>query len=146
MKKTFLLLLFCISVFSFDEKITDKFQIEDSTKISAYGTFIYQEPRITNAGFIKSTSSNYYAENGPSGIVYYPKFSYVPGFKLGLETNYFENFGCNLDYTFIGSNSRKNIIGFSADLSTELLPIYFNGGGGAQNTQLLILRRRCRFV
>lgn len=76
---------------------------------SIYADFIYWQSRAANLDFVESNVLMDSAPVTSQGQVYYPSFSYMPGFKVGLAFDVgHDNWDINVDYTWLNGDGGKN--------------------------------------
>jgi hypothetical protein len=96
---------------------------------SVYADFIYWEARTNNLSFVQS-NVNYHNPDvtiSSQGQTYYPSFSYMPGFKVGLAVDLgHDNWDLTADYTWLNGTGGKNSVEMSYTDSTlkETRPIF----------------------
>jgi hypothetical protein len=78
---------------------------------SIYADFIYWQARAANLDFVESNVDVGVAPVTSQGQVYYPSFSYMPGFKVGLAFDVgHDNWDINAEYTWLNGDGGKNSV------------------------------------
>lgn len=102
------------------------FAAEQGLGFSIYADFIYWEARQPNLAFAATGSFtvNPDADNVlPQGEVYFPKFQYKPGFKVGLSIDIgHDNWDLDANYTWLNGSGEKNSVAQDAGVHT-LIPL-----------------------
>lgn len=90
---------------------------------SVFADFIYWEARTNNLSFAQTNVASYNpnAVITSKGQTYYPSFSYMPGFKVGLAVDLgHDNWDLTADYTWLNGDGGKNSVEMSYEDSTIL--------------------------